>query len=106
MSTYNFLLLFITILLEFVILKPFLKGKTYRLLAAIFFINILTVPAANYLYTAFLPNLILVVLATILIETIFLFLTLEVKIIKALYLSFLINITSSLVTFLLTTFLF
>jgi len=93
----GFLALVLTIVIEFIVVWFFIKKNPFKLLCFITLINCLTHPLALYFYLNSLANLWMIEILVFLTEVILLKLLLEIRYPKAVLISFIANLVTTLV---------
>lgn len=91
----------ITILIEFLVIWLFLRGRLTEILLYSTLINCLTLPLATYGYNYLVHNLVLIEVLVILAESLLIMLLFKIKYTKALLISAVANLVTALVGFLL-----
>ncbi len=89
--------LLLTILLEFLVIWIFFRKKPLKVLFYTILINCLTLPLATYGYNYIISNLVLVEIMVILAESLLIMLLFKIKYGKALLISAVANVVSTLV---------
>jgi len=93
------MLLLATIAIEYLVLLVFLKKEPLKLLLYSVLVNCVTWPLATFLYYSIFPQFLLLEIIVLLVEMILLKLLLQIKIGKALLLSFATNFVTALIGF-------
>jgi hypothetical protein len=99
-SVYLTLVLFITIIIEWIIYYFFIRKKPWYLFLISVLINALTLPLATYFYYYIYYNFFLIELIVVICESFLLFLLLKLKYSQSLLLSFSANVVTALLSFL------
>jgi hypothetical protein len=100
-SMYLILLLFSTIIVEWIFYFVFIRKNPFNLFLTSILINALTLPLATYTYYFVYTNFFIIELIVIVSESLLLFVLLRINYPRALFLSFGANIITSLLGFLL-----
>ena len=89
--------LLVTIFLEFLVIWILLQEKPARTLLYTILINSFTLPLATYSYYYIIPNLIVIELGVILLESLLIMLLFKIKYSKALIISAVANLVTAVV---------
>lgn len=94
------LALLTTIIVEFLILWLFFKNSPFKLLVYSLLINSFTLPTATFIYIYVLNSILIVEISVILVESVLIMLLMEINYKKALFISAVANLITSVIGFL------
>lgn len=92
--------LIITILIEFIVIWFFIKKNIPQLFLYTILINSFTLPIATYVYQNILSNFLFIEIIVVFLESFLIMWLLEIKYIKALLVSFVANLLTSMISLL------
>ncbi len=98
--TYYLTALFITVVVEFLILWLFTRDRLEKLLLYSLLINSFTLPLATYSYYNILNNIYIIEIAVIIVESVLIMLLLQMKYKVALLISLIANFITAIIGFL------
>lgn len=98
--TYCLAALFITIMIEFLILWIFIRDRPEKLLLYSLIINSFTLPLATYSYQNILNNIYIIELAVIFVESILIMLLSQIKCKAAFLISLIANFVTAVIGYL------
>lgn len=88
----------ITVIIESFIAWLFLRSNIVKIILYVFFINFFTLPLATFTYQYLLNNFVLIEFIVFIVESVLIYYLFEIKFRKAILVSLVINLTTSLIS--------